>query len=118
MDIIFIEALRLETRIGIYPREKAMPQTVELDLEVGIPAASAVDDDIRKTVDYAQLAERLREMLASRHFLLLESLAEAIATMILTEFSARRVRLSVAKLGVLKGAKRVGVRIERPVPTA
>ena len=28
MDIIFIEDLRAETWIGIYPREKAMPQTV------------------------------------------------------------------------------------------
>ena len=32
MDIIFIEELRAETWIGIYPREKAMPQTVVLDM--------------------------------------------------------------------------------------
>jgi dihydroneopterin aldolase len=113
MDIIFIEALRLEARVGIYPREQAMPQTVELNLEIGIPPALTLEDDIRGTVDYAALTGRLRVALTSRHFNLLESLAEAVAELILTEFPALWVRVSIAKLGALKEAKRVGVRVER-----
>ena len=35
MDIIFIDELRVSTLIGIYPREKAMPQTVEMSLQIG-----------------------------------------------------------------------------------
>ena len=54
MDIIFIEELRAETWIGIYPREKAMAQTVEISLQIGVSTASAgASDDIRDTVDYA-----------------------------------------------------------------
>ena len=32
MDIIFIDELRAATWIGIYPREKAMAQTVEIEV--------------------------------------------------------------------------------------
>lgn len=114
MDIIFIEELRAETWIGIYPREKAMPQTVVLDLSMGVSTASAgASDDIRDTIDYAVVVERLRQELAARHFNLLEKLAEFIATLILETYAAQWVRVSVAKLGILPGVRRVGVVIER-----
>jgi dihydroneopterin aldolase len=90
MDIIFIEDLRAETWIGIYPREKAMPQTVEISLKIGVSTASAgASDDIRDTVDYAVVVERLRADLAASHFNLLEKLTEHIATWLLENFAAQ-----------------------------
>lgn len=116
MDIIFIEELRVSTWIGIYPREKAMPQTIELSLQIGVSTASAgATDDIRDTVDYAVVVERLRADLATTHFNLLEKLAEHAATFLLENFAAQWVRVSVAKLGMMPGVKRVGVIIERSV---
>jgi len=115
MDIIFIEELRAETWIGIYPREKAMPQTVEISLHIGVSATSGASDDIRDTVDYALVVERLRGDLADSHFNLLEKLAEHIAAWLLENFATPWVRVSVAKLGMLPGVKRVGVSIERSV---
>lgn len=116
MDIIFIEELRAETWIGIYPREKAMPQTVEISLQIGVSTASAgASDDIRDTVDYAVVVERLRSDLAASHFNLLEKLAEHVATYLLENFAAQWVRVSVAKLGMMPGVKRVGVIIERSI---
>jgi dihydroneopterin aldolase len=114
MDIIFIEELRAETWIGIYPREKAMPQTVEISLRIGVSTASAgASDDIRDTVDYAAVVERLRDDLASSHFNLLEALAEHVASYLLETFAVHWVRISIAKLGMMPGVKRVGVVIER-----
>ena len=116
MDIIFIEELRAETWIGIYPREKAMPQIVEISLQIGVSTASAgASDDIRDTVDYSVVVERLRSDLATSHFNLLEKLAEHVATDLLENFAAQWVRISVAKLGMMPGVKRVGVIIERSV---
>jgi dihydroneopterin aldolase len=116
MDIIFIEEMRAETWIGIYPREKAMPQTVEISLHIGVSTTSAgASDDIRDTVDYAVVVERLRKDLAGAHFNLLEKLTEHIATFLLENFAAQWVRVSVAKLGMMPGVKRVGVTIERSV---
>ncbi len=114
MDIIFIDELRIPTLIGIYPRERAMPQTVEISLQIGTSTADAgASDDLRDTIDYAAVVERLTAELADRHFGLLEKLAEHIAHLLLSEFDARWTRVSVAKLGMMRGVRRAGVVIER-----
>ena len=114
MDIIFIESLRVDTLVGIYPRERAAPQTIEVDLEIGASTASAgASDDIRDTIDYAVVVERLRADLAAKHFNLLEALAEHVATLLIEEFRAQWVRVRIAKLGAQRGVARVGIVIER-----
>lgn len=114
MDIIFIESLRVETQIGIYPREKASRQIVDIDLQIGTSTASAgASDNIRDTIDYAVVVERLRADLAANHFNLLEALAEHVATLLLEEFGAKWVKVRIAKLGMMRGVSRVGITIER-----
>jgi 7,8-dihydroneopterin aldolase/epimerase/oxygenase len=116
MDIIFIDDLRISTLIGIYPREQSIPQTVEISLQIGTSTVGAgASDDIHDTIDYATVVERLRGDLAAQHFHLLEKLAEHIANLLLTDFGARWVRVSVAKLGMMRGVRRAGVIIERGV---
>ncbi len=117
MDIIFIDDLRLSTLIGIYPREKAMPQTIEMSLQIGTSTASAGSSDhIGDTINYAAAVERLRTELARQHFNLLERLAEYVAGLLLDDFGALWVRVSIAKLGIMPGVRRVGVTIERGTP--
>ncbi len=117
MDIIFIDDLRVSTLIGIYPREKAMPQTVEMSLQIGTSTIGAsASDNIGDTIDYSQVVERLRSELATQHFNLLETLAEDVANLLLKDFGATWVRVSIAKLGMMRGVRRVGVVIERGTP--
>ena len=115
MDIIFIDDFRVQTRIGIYPREQAVSQTVEMSLQMGVSstASAGASADIRDTIDYAKVVERLREDLGSTQFGLLEKLAEHVSTLVLEEFRCAWVRVSVAKLGMMPGVRRVGVIIER-----
>ncbi|MBL8398501.1 MAG: dihydroneopterin aldolase [Candidatus Accumulibacter sp.] len=114
MDLIFIDDLRLSTRVGIYPREQALPQTVEMSLRIGHSSARAGhSDDIRDTIDYASVVDRLHQELAARHFNLLERLADYVAMLLIEEFGAVWVRVSVAKLGIMRDVRRVGVIIER-----
>ena len=114
MDIIFIDDLRISTLIGIYPREQTLPQTIEISLQIGTSTAGAgASDDIRDTIDYAAVVERIRTDLAAQHFRLLEKLAEHIANLLLRDFGAQWIQVSVAKLGVMGGVRRAGVSIER-----
>ncbi len=113
MDFIFIDDLRVDAHVGIYPRERAAPQTLELNLTFGVPDEAAQHDDIRDTIDYAEVIDRLRGELAQRHFNLLETLGEFIIALMLEQFKAPWVKLSIAKVGVARGVKRVGVFIER-----
>jgi dihydroneopterin aldolase len=114
MDTIFIREFRVDAWVGIYDWEKLRPQTLELDVEIGIPGdAAGKSDDIRDTVHYGQVVERFAAELAQRRFGLLEALAEHLARIVTEEFRAPWVRLSVAKLGHIRNARKVGVTIER-----
>jgi hypothetical protein len=44
---------------------------------------------------------------------LVEELAEAIANLLIKDFASPRVRITIAKLGILRNASRVGISIER-----
>ena len=114
MDIVFIRELRLDAWIGIYKYEKAARQTIQLDLEIGLPGDAVFKTHkVRDTVDYASVVKRLKALLDNERFGLVETLADRIAALLLDEFHTPHVRVSVAKLGVLREAKRVGAIVER-----
>ncbi len=114
MDIIFLHNFKAKTLIGIYPWERMVPQTIRIDLEIALPTSRACQsDNIEDALDYALIIERINEILAEKHFSLLEALAEHIAQTILKEFRSPWVKVSVAKLGIIRGVKRLGICIER-----
>ena len=114
MDIIFLREVRADTVIGVYDWERQTTQTIEIDLDIGIPSETPChSDNIGDTIHYGQVVEHLRHALATQHFLLIEALAEHIALTIRNTFGAPWVKVSVTKLGILPGVKRVGVIIER-----
>jgi len=115
LDAVFIRQLRLQAWIGLYRHEKIAPQTIEIDLEIALPSDGAVfkTGKVADTVDYGVVVEHIRALVAKERFGLVESLAERIADSVLREFNSPRIKLSIAKLGVLRDAQRVGVTIER-----
>jgi 7,8-dihydroneopterin aldolase/epimerase/oxygenase len=113
MDFIFIDDMRVEAHVGIFPRERAAAQTLEISLTFGVPDAAAANDDIGDTIRYDEVIERIRSELGARHFNLLETLGEYVISLMLDEFGAPWVKISIAKLGIMKGVRRVGVQIER-----
>ena len=114
MDIIFIRELRAEAWIGIYEWEKLRPQTLDFNLDIGLDTHRAGEsDNIRDTVDYGKVVERIHADLKVQHFKLLEALAEHISQVILHDFKAQWVKISVAKIAHIRGVKLVGVTITR-----
>ena len=114
MDIIFLREIRLDARIGIYKREKTITQTVEIDLDIALPDERVFKSGkVADTIDYAVVIERIRAVLVEQHYGLVESLAEHIAQILLAEFHSPWVRVSIAKIGAQRSARRVGVVIER-----
>ncbi len=114
MDIIFLRELKIDTLIGVYEWEKRVPQTLQLDLEIALPNSRACQsDNIDDALDYSQIVAHIQQVLRSRHFNLLEALAEHIAKILLDDFKAPWVKVSVAKLQAIRGSKMVGISIER-----
>ena len=114
MDAILIRDLRVESLIGIHKRERHVAQTVSIDLDIGLPGTAVfASDKVADTIDYEQVSLGIKALAASGHFRLVETLAERIARLLLEEYGAPWVRVSVAKIGILANAKFVGVTIER-----
>ena len=114
MDIIFVAELKIETLIGIYEWEKTVPQTIQLDLEVGLRGEHAAKSGkIGDTIDYSRVAGRIEQLFKEQHFTLLETAGEAIADTIMREFKAPWIKVSIAKLAPLRNVKKLGIIIER-----
>jgi dihydroneopterin aldolase len=114
LDTIFVRQLRLQAWIGLYRHEKIAPQTIEIDLEIALPGDAVFKTQkVADTIDYGVVVEHVRALLAKERFGLVENLAERIAGLLLQDFKSPRVKVSIAKLGVLREAQRVGVTIER-----
>jgi dihydroneopterin aldolase len=116
VDFIFIEDMRAMARVGIFDREKAAPQMLQIDLTFGVPDAAAQNDDIADTIAYDAVIRRIRAELSEKRFNLLETLGEHIVNLMFEEFKAPWVKISIAKAGIMKDVKRVGVFIERGRP--
>jgi dihydroneopterin aldolase len=113
-DRVFIEGLQIEALIGIYDWERRIRQPLVFDIEMAFenrkPAAT---DAIEDTLDYKSVSKRVIAFVTASDFGLVETLAERCAALILDEFGVQHVRLKLSKPGAVRGARAVGVLIER-----
>jgi len=114
MNTIFIEDLRVRTRIGVYEWERHLPQALRIDLELGLPSdAPFRSDDFADALDYAAVVKRVQALAEDHSHHLLERFAQAIADIVLGDFHATWIKVRVAKLAPIAGVKALGVAIER-----
>ena len=114
MDTIFLRDLRIRTIVGIWEWERRMPQTVSIDLDMGTDIRRAAgSDQIGDTLDYKAVTRRIKAFVAESRFNLIETMAEQIAGIIISEFDVPWVRVAVHKPWAIRGSRDVGVAIER-----
>jgi 7,8-dihydroneopterin aldolase/epimerase/oxygenase len=114
MDKIFLSALTVECIVGIWEWERRVKQKVIIDLEMATDIRrAALSDSIEDTIDYKKVAKRLLAFVGESQFHLVETLAEQIARVIVTEFGVSWVKVRLNKQGAIRGARDVGIEIER-----
>lgn len=118
MDEILLEGMLFYGYHGVNPEEQALGQRFIVDLTVSADLREAGrTDDLTSTISYSEIYKRLRPIMETERFDLLEALGEAIATMVLSEFPrADAVAVTVRKPGVaIRGSilESAGVRIRR-----
>ncbi len=111
---MLVRDLVLECRIGVYRHERNGKQRVRinLDLEVAEPDI-APTDRLADVVNYETLVLGLRGLAEAGHVNLVETLAERIAEICLSDARVQRARVRVEKLDVFADMDSVGVEIER-----
>jgi dihydroneopterin aldolase len=124
MDKIFLSSLSIECVVGIWEWERRVKQTVIIDLEMAADIRKAASTDrIEDTIDYKKVTKRLLAFVGDSQFHLVETLTERIAELIVTEFGVTWVKVRLNKRGAIRGARDVGIEIERrtedyPAPSA
>jgi dihydroneopterin aldolase len=109
-DRIEVRCLEVDTRIGVPEEERAEPQRLRVSLEI-VPetAFAALGDEIGRTVDYFEVAQRVKALAGERPRKLIETLADEIAELVLAGFAAREVRVTIEKC-ILPDTECVAVR--------
>jgi dihydroneopterin aldolase len=114
VDKVYIEGLTFQTTIGFYQWEKEIKQTLVIDLAMGWNTALAAEnDELAKTLDYAEISEAIVEFANNNPVDLIETLAERIATYLMTQYNIPWLRLKLMKPTAVHNATTVGVEIER-----
>jgi len=113
MDRVFIENLRVDCVVGLTEEERRRPQKVIVDVSMylGLRRAAA-GEKIEKTVNYREARDRISRFVATGEFVLLEGLAEGIASLVLDAFEVERVKVRVRK-EKYSVEPSIGVEIER-----
>jgi dihydroneopterin aldolase len=114
MDIVYIRELNIETIIGIFDWEREIKQVVSLDLEMATDIRKAAEtDDIQYALNYKAVSKRLIQFIEGSEFLLVETMAEQVAKIVREEFNVPWLKLRLSKPGAVRGARDVGLLIER-----
>jgi dihydroneopterin aldolase len=114
MDKIFLSSLTVECIVGIWEWERRVKQTVVVDIEMAADIRkAAATDSIDDTIDYKKVSKRLQSFIGDSQFQLVETLTERIAQAVITEFGVAWVKVRLNKRGAIRGARDVGIEIER-----
>jgi dihydroneopterin aldolase len=118
---VFIRDMVLPARIGVYAHEQQAAQRVRINLDLGVQddglgglsRPRAARDNLSRVVDYAEIADKIRAIVAAGHVFLVETLAERIAESCLEDARVHLARVRVEKIDVFADAISAGVEIER-----
>lgn len=115
MDTVFIKGLEVDTVIGAYDWERTIRQCLRLDLCLGWDnRPAALNDELYKALDYASVSQRIQAFASDAQFILVETFAERLVEVLMSEFHIPWMRLTLTKPGAVAAASGgVGVEIER-----
>lgn len=97
-DKVFIKNLVLPCNIGVTNEERRKKQNVIFNIEIYYDLKPAgITDDLNKTINYAEVQEKIVTAISNREFNLLESLAQTVASLILKDSAVSQVKMAVMK---------------------
>jgi dihydroneopterin aldolase len=111
---VFIERLELMGSIGVYEHEHRDRQPVVISLNLAVvDSYNGGSDKLIDVYDYDIAIRAIRSTVESGHYNLIETLAETIASDILTDHRVTSIRVRIEKPAVLTACKSLGIEIER-----
>jgi dihydroneopterin aldolase len=98
LDKIVVKNMAFYAFHGVDEEEAKQGQRFFIDVELYLDLMPAgIKDDIRLTTNYAKIYARVKELAQDRRFILIEALAESIASALIKETNGEEVVVRVRK---------------------
>jgi dihydroneopterin aldolase len=113
---LFLKNMVLDAHIGVFPHEQGVTQRIRVSVHYGVDDRTDLEvgpDDLSRTVSYERVVQLVHRIVREGHVRLVETLAERIASGVLSDDRVRVVRVRIEKLDVFAEIEGVGVEIER-----
>lgn len=110
---LFFRRLRLMASVGVLPEELTRRQPLILDIDVEVPrsVAQSGDDSIEDVFDYRAIHQQVLNIVNTRHFNLLETLADEIVRQLAADVRIIAIRLEIHKTQPYPDAESVGIEV-------
>ena len=113
---IFISNLVVPITIGVPDWERAIPQSLFIDLNIILKKKDAFNsDNLEDTIDYGAVIELIKSLAETNKDTLLESFGEKIAYKIFQDYPAQSLTLKISKKKIIADADFVGIIINRSI---
>jgi len=111
---VIIKNLVLNIFIGIHNFEKKKKQKVRFNIEVITnPFVKPNNKDLTTILNYEEIINKIKILVKKEHHKLLEDLAENIFTIIFQNNLARKAKIKIEKLEIIKNSESVGVEFSK-----
>lgn len=113
MNRIFVEALALSAKVGVYHRERNKKQPINVDIEVDVESLEKAfhSELLEDTLNYELIVNAAKKVVAKRHYPLVETLAHEIARGVLKLPRVERVKIRLRKIGCMPEVEAAGVEL-------
>ncbi len=111
---VFIKNFKISARVGAHIHERHNPQDILVNISIALDVSKAVEtDDITNTIDYVTIMDRVNELVTEKEYVLIETLADHIADICLSDTHALSACVRIEKPKKFPTVDSVGIEIEK-----
>src|SRR3989338_3788711 len=113
-DKIIIKDLEIDCIVGVRKRERKEKQKILVTVEIFTNIEKAAkSSNIKDTINYSSIIKNIKKLITGKKYLLLETMAEDVAKLILKDKKANKARVLVKKPKAVPKGKYAAVEICR-----
>ena len=104
--IIKIKNFRFKTILGIYEWEEKFEREIIINAKIETDHDRArFTNDIKDTIDYDEIITKIKELLSSKSFKLIEEMAQQILNLIMQDNRIKRCEIEIDKVRVVENVE-------------
>ena len=109
---VFVKDFIIQEIIGIHEHEKTRKQKIKFNIVIDVNQNTLPDEkDIKSIIDYEKVTNKLENLVKSKKYNFLESLAEDSFKEIFEDKRINSVKIKIEKPDAIKNADSVGVEV-------